>query len=93
MMMYPGIQEEIELLCKNSLLDAVLDRFGTEAQVINKEKGRFLLRASVYISDGLVDWLLPYSDRMYVLRPCSLRERVEEKIISLSLSPQEKGLL
>ena len=93
MMMYPGLQEEIELLCKNSLLDVVLDRFGTDAQVINKEKGRFLLRAGVYISDGLVDWLLPYSDRLYVMRPRSLREQVEEKIISLSASPQEKGLL
>lgn len=64
---------------QNSLLDVVLDRFGTDAQVINKEKGRFLLRAGVYISDGLVDWLLPYSDRLYVMRPRSLREQVEEK--------------
>lgn len=92
-MMYPGRQQEIELLCKNSLLDLVLDRFGSNAQVINKGKDRFMLRASVYVSAGLVDWLLPLSDRLYVSSPISLREALLEKLAAVSASPQEKGLL
>lgn len=92
-MMYPGRQEEIELLCKNSLLDLVLDRFGSDAQVINKEKERFMLKASVYVSAGLIDWLLPLSDRLYVSAPVSLREALEKKLAAVSASPKDKGLL
>ena len=92
-MMYPGAQCELELLCKNSVLEIMLDRFGSGCEVMNKGKERFLLRTSVYISDGLADWLLPLCDRIHVCAPHKLQVMLEQKLAAIAKTPQEKGLL
>ena len=92
-MMYPGAQCELELLCKNSVLEIMLDRFGSGCEVMNKGKERFLLRTSVYISDGLADWLLPLCDRIHVCAPHKLQAMLEQKLAAIAKTPQEKGLL
>lgn len=85
-MMFSGVDTKIELLCSNSMLDIIIDKFGTDCEIINKAKGRFLMRTNVYYSDGLVNWLLPYCKNIYVEKPIELREKLIEKSNEISSS-------
>ncbi len=83
-MMFTGEETEIELLCKNTMIDIIVDKFGTECEIINKAKGRFLVRVSVYLSDGLVNWLLPLCKDVYVEQPKVLRDMLIERTKKIS---------
>ncbi len=85
-MMYAGKDCKIEILCLNSMLNTMIDKFGEDCEIINKYKGRFLIRTNVYLSDGLVNWLLPYSDKIYVEKPVILREEIHKKLKQISKS-------
>ncbi len=79
-MMYNGDEIELELVCDNGLLDLMVDRFGDDAMIVNKMNNRFYIRTTVFDSEGLVDWLLPYCDRIKILSPASLKSKIEERV-------------
>ena len=81
--MYRGEPQEIELCCTNDMLEAVLDKFGADVDFVYQDEDQFTFRAPVYVSDGLVEWILQYGGRVRVLRPDSLYEKTAEKIRAL----------
>lgn len=78
-MMYSGEEVEIELICNNELLDLMIDKFGTDVTFVNKMKNRFYIKAKVFFSDGLINWLFQYSDRIKILSPNKLKKKITEK--------------
>ncbi len=86
--MYNGEQEQIELSCSNSILETIADRFGSDLSFVYHDEERFCVQAKVCISDGLIEWLLQYGDRIIVKKPDSLREKLIEKIKGLHAAYQ-----
>lgn len=78
-MMWGGDEIELELVCSNELLDTMIDKFGIDATFVNKMKDRFYIKTRVFFSEGLVDWLFTYCDRLKILSPQILKDRVLEK--------------
>lgn len=78
-MMYNGEEIEIELVCSNELLDLMTDKFGSDATIVNKMQNRFYIKTSVFFSEGLVEWLFQYCDRIKILSPKKLKDRIQEK--------------
>lgn len=77
--MFSGKICEIEIVCKNEMLEDIVDRFGENATIRNEDSNRFYLRAEVALSDGLVSWLMQYRNSVYVRKPEELREHLKEK--------------
>lgn len=77
--MFSGEQEQIELCCSNDMLEIVLDKFGNQVDVVYHDEDQFTVRAGVYVSDGLVDWILQHAGKIRVLTPQPLYERVVQK--------------
>ncbi len=86
--MYRGEQELIELRCANNLLEAVVDKFGSEIEFSCHDDNAFTVRAHVYVSDGLIEWLLQYGERIVVQSPSHLKQEMIEKINGLSAAYQ-----
>jgi len=82
--MYSGEQEMIALRCANDLLETIVDKFGSELEFTCHDDNAFTVRASVYVSDGLIDWLLQYGGRITVLSPKSLKDVMIKRIEALS---------
>lgn len=78
--MFSGEPSDIELICENSFFETLIDKFGTNIKFKNSSSKQFSAKIHVYISDGLVDWLVKNADKVYVNYPCSLRTRVKDKI-------------
>jgi predicted DNA-binding transcriptional regulator YafY len=82
--MYNGEQRMIVLRCANGLLETIVDKFGSELEFTCHDDNAFTVRVSVYVSDGLIDWLLQYGDRIVVLSPKSLKDTIIKKIEAMS---------
>lgn len=78
-MMYNGEETEIELICDNSLLDVMIERFGVDAVAVDESEEKFTLKTTVFFSDGLIDWLFQYCDRVKIVSPQRLKEKMIEK--------------
>ncbi|HHV31730.1 helix-turn-helix transcriptional regulator [Caproiciproducens sp. LBM24188] len=81
--MYHGEQEMVELRCTNDILETVADKFGDEVEFCCHDEKGFTVRARVYVSKGLVEWLLQYGDRIVVQQPKHLREEMIHQIEAL----------
>ena len=81
--MFSGSAEGIELKCDNRILEEMFDRFGEKTDTRVADENSFLLRAEAAVNDGLVGWLLQFGDRIEVVKPEALRERVKERAASI----------
>ena len=86
--MYNGEQEMIELRCANGILEAVIDKFGSEIEFCCHDENAFTVRAHVCVSDGLVEWLLQYGGRITVQSPSRLRQEIIRQINGLNTAYQ-----
>ena len=77
--MFSGKSEPVQLRCQNECYEMVMDRFGQQSVVHVCEDGTFLIKAVVYVSDGLIRWLMQFGDLVEVVSPSPLREAVALK--------------
>ena len=81
--MYSGEEEEIILLCKNELLEKMIDKFGDNVRYVSCGEEHFRLKAKCCRSEGLVEWLMMFGNRCAVISPESLRNDIVERAKSI----------
>lgn len=77
--MYSGEPKPIELVCHNSALEPMLDRFGENVRLQKVDDEHFLLRTNAAVSEGLVSWVLGFGGRVKVRTPNDLIYDVKKK--------------
>ncbi len=78
--MFSGDTQTLEMLCDNSLLEEIVDRFGNAAFIrTGDDENRFLLSTKCVVSEGLVSWIMQFGGRLEVLEPLTLREQVRTR--------------
>lgn len=78
--MFSGTSEEIILVCDNSILEDIYDRFGEDAKIRIEDSTRFVLTSSAAVNEGLCSWIMQYGKKIYVRSPEKLRDMICEKI-------------
>lgn len=81
---FSGVTEEVILRFHNNLVDAVIDRFGTDIFIIKDGDEHFKIRTNVITSNGFISWLFGFWDEVEVLKPLSLREKVKDALKSIN---------
>ncbi|SFA56890.1 Predicted DNA-binding transcriptional regulator YafY, contains an HTH and WYL domains [Anoxybacillus pushchinoensis] len=77
--MFGGEESSIEVIFKNDLAPAVIDRFGLHADIKRVDDEHFRLITSAIISKGLVRWLLSWGADAKVVYPKRLVEEMEQE--------------
>ena len=75
--MYAGDLTKVKLRCKQSALEAVLDRL-PNAEIL-EENDKIILKVEIF-GDGLVKWILSQGENVEILEPINLREKVIEEV-------------
>ncbi len=78
--MFSGDVEEIELVCDNSVIEEISDRFGTQAKYKPYDIGTFLVKAKAGVSEGLVSWLFQFGAKVKVKSPNNLKELYAKRL-------------
>lgn len=76
--MFGGEEETVLLEAENSLLDAVLDRFGEET-AIRREGETFVARVHVAVSPQFLSWVFGFEGRMRIRGPEAVVQTMREQ--------------
>ncbi len=78
--MFSGDTQRLELCCDNSIIEEILDRFGSEATLRKSSKeGHFNLAAKCVVSEGLISWIMQFGPKVEVVSPKKLRDDVRNR--------------
>ena len=76
--MFTGQAKPIELICDNSIIEQILDKFGERTPIYPNDEKTFVARFTSAVNDGLVSWILQYAGNVKVVSPKELKTRVIE---------------
>lgn len=82
--MYPGQVNTVEIKFVNQLINAVIDRFGKEVNIINKNNTTFTIKFEAAVNEGLLRWILNWGADAEVISPENLKNMMREEIIKMS---------
>jgi predicted DNA-binding transcriptional regulator YafY len=82
--MYPGEVQVIQIKFVNKLINAIIDRFGKDVNIINKDNDFFTISIEAAINEGLKRWLLNWGSDAEVISPSSLRNIMMQEIKKMS---------
>ncbi|MGN0549995.1 MAG: WYL domain-containing protein, partial [Acutalibacteraceae bacterium] len=57
----------------------IIEKFGEDVPIKTDSEDRFRIRATVEMSEGLVNWILQYGTDIKVIMPKALANAVKEK--------------
>ena len=79
--MFSGSLKQLDFICDNSILEEILDRFGSGALITKstEDNEHFRMRIKIVVSEGLVSWIMQFGNKIEVIEPLSLREQVMER--------------
>jgi predicted DNA-binding transcriptional regulator YafY len=82
--MFSGSSRVVKLHCDLSLREEIMDRFGSKIPITAVDSEHFETSINAAVSDGLVSWVMQYGDKIKVVEPESLADRVKEKALSIA---------
>lgn len=78
--MYGGGEEKtLELVCKNYMLETIIDRFGVSAPYRTVDGEHFKIIVKGEVTEGLISWLMEVGGSVKVLSPPELVEKAKNK--------------
>lgn len=82
--MFVGEEERVSIQIDNSLIDAVMDKFGENISLMDRGDGTARLEISVQISPAFLAWCCAFGDKLKVVFPSSLVEQIKVYIERLA---------
>ncbi len=78
--MFGGEEETVKLKFDNSLVNAVIDRFGKDVMLDKVDENSFSVRINVAISSTFFAWLTQFGNKVKILSPESVIEKYQNSI-------------
>ena len=76
MKMYTGKAETITIKCVTDMASIILDEFGNQMIISEVKDEYFTLSLKTAITPTLLSWLLLFYDRVTVIQPAKLKEKL-----------------
>lgn len=75
--MYNGDRKQIELICQNDVIDAIIDKFGKDVEVLENDESSF--RISIYTSVGHIfySWVFGFEGKVSIQAPKDIKAAYE----------------
>lgn len=73
--MYGGKLEDVTLKCENSMIGAILDRFGTDVIVQKNDEEHFSIRHEVAVSGQFFGWLVGLGNKVKITSPSYVKDQ------------------
>ena len=73
--MYNGERKQVELICDNDLMDAVIDKFGKDVDVSAYDENSFKVDVMTSVGNVFYSWILGFGGRVYISSPDDVKEK------------------
>lgn len=78
--MYGGDEEQVEILFDKSLIDVVIDRFGTDVPIYKEDDNHFRVRVTIATGPTFMSWLFTFGNKAKILSPKKLVNEMKERV-------------
>lgn len=78
--MYNGERKQVELICDNDLMDAIIDKFGKEVTVFPYDPTSFRIIANASIGPVFYSWIFGFDGKVKILSPDEVREKYAKMV-------------
>ena len=72
--MYNSERCDVELICDNSVMDAIIDKFGTEAKTYAYDMTSFKLEANVAVNHVFFSWVFGFGGLVKIKAPDNVKQ-------------------
>ena len=73
--MYNSDHEEVELICSNDLMDAIIDRFGEDVITYANDMESFRVIVNVAVSHVFYSWVFGFGGKVRIKGPVEVKEK------------------
>ena len=78
--MYNSKSETVELICDNSVMDSVIDRFGEAVQTYANDMETFRAVVDVAVNHVFFGWLFGFEGKVKIKSPDDVKEKYRKMI-------------
>ncbi|MBQ7740677.1 MAG: WYL domain-containing transcriptional regulator [Eubacterium sp.] len=82
--MFSGEDDSVTLLCDLDIREEIMDRFGASIPLTAVDTDHFKTTINAALSDGLVSWIMNFGNKIKVLEPESLAQKVKQRADEIS---------
>lgn len=80
--MYNAPRKEVELVCDNGVMDAIIDRFGPDVKTYACDQKSFRVIADVAVGTVFYNWIFGFEGKVRIKSPQDVREQYKERVIA-----------
>ena len=78
--MYDAERVEVELQVDNSLMDAIIDKFGPDVMINDYDEDNFRAAVTVSVGTPFFNWVFGFQGKVAVISPESVRQAFENRV-------------
>lgn len=82
--MYNGEEIKAEILCKNSAIGVLIDRFGTDVTILKKDEAHSRVFVNVADNKLFIHWIMAMGDNFKIIGPENLVKEVHDELNRLA---------
>lgn len=79
--MYGSESEDVELICDNSVMNAIIDRFGEDVAVYPRDMSTFRAVVRVAVNHIFFSWVFGFGDKVRIKGPEDAKEKYREQVL------------
>lgn len=80
--MYNAPRREVELVCDNSVMDAIIDRFGPDVDTYACDQQNFRVIAEVAVGTVFFNWIFGFGGKVWIKAPEDVKEQYKEQVFN-----------
>jgi len=78
--MYNGERKQVELICDNDLMDAIIDKFGKNVLVSPNDSESFRVTTNTAVGRVFYSWIFGFEGKVSILSPDEVREEYAKMV-------------
>ena len=78
--MYNAPRKEVELVCDNGVMDAIIDRFGPDVETYACDQQNFRVIAEVAVGTVFFNWIFGFNGKVKIKAPEDVKEQYKDQV-------------
>ncbi len=87
--MYNGERKQIELICSNELMDAIIDKFGKDVPVLANDMKSFRVLVNTSVGSVFYSWVFGFGGRVSIKAPEDVKAAYAEMVFNAAKALEE----
>lgn len=84
--MYNGNRKQVELICDNDLMDAIIDKFGKDVDVSVYDEKSIKVKAITSVGNVFYSWIFGFGGRVYINNPDDVKAEYAKTVAAVTAS-------